>query len=365
MVVIGAGVVGAAVAQRLASQHSLFVLEAFDRVAEGVTSRNSGVIHSGLYYPPKSLKAQLCIRGKTLLYDWVRKKEVPHLQTGKVIVATHTEEEIELESIFRNAMESGASGLERWTGEKLRLRLPGLRGTMALFASETGVVDPVAFTKSLLNDAESQGAMVLTRAKVLKIRKENLGYVLETTRGEIFSKNVVNAAGLHSDEVAKLAGVDTYKIYPCRGDYFRFKSPEKFDMLIYPVKAKGAPGLGVHLTLDVDGGMRLGPDAEYVNSKEDFSSREDKKERFRKSAEKLFGPIRDDQLEYDQCGIRPKLRAPHETEEKDFVVSQDLFGFINLVGIESPGLTASMAIAEFVEKILFVAGGKHDHTKSD
>lgn len=353
VVIIGAGVVGAAVARRLAADgKSVLVLEKFERVGEGVTSRNSGVIHSGIYYPPKSLKARLCVRGKELLYEWARAHEVPHSALGKAIVATTADEEVELANIHRNAVESGATGLTWWSEAELRKRLPLARGTSAVFAGETGIIDPFALTRSFLDDAEGNGAMVLTHAEVTSIEPASGGYRLETSRGPVQAVVVVNAAGLACDEIARLAGIDKYKIYPCRGDYFRLRSPQKYEHLVYPVKSKNDTGLGIHLTIDMSGSYKLGPDTEYVEGKCDFSPREEKREKFRKAAEKLLGPIAPEQLVYDQCGLRPKLRAPHEGAEKDFVIACDLPGFVNLIGIESPGLTSSMAIADEVAKFL-------------
>ncbi|MBI2606889.1 MAG: NAD(P)/FAD-dependent oxidoreductase, partial [Deltaproteobacteria bacterium] len=326
-------------------------LEKFERVAEGVTSRNSGVIHSGIYYPVDSLKARLCIRGKELLYAWCARHGVANSRVGKAIVATNAAEEEQLEALWENARRCGATGLERWPAARLREALAGVHGVAAVFASETGIVDPFEFTRSLLDDAEARGAMVLTSACVRAIRAEAGAFVVDSSRGKVRAARVFNAAGLFADEIARLAGIDKYRVYPCRGDYFRLRGCAAFRHLVYPVRAKGAAGLGIHLTLDLAGGMRLGPDSEYVTSKEDFSlspeKEAQKREKFRATAEKLFGPIALSQLEYDQCGLRPKLRAPDEREEKDFVISEDLPGFVNLVGIESPGLTAAMAIAEY------------------
>ena len=353
VVVIGAGVVGAALARRFAaSGKSVIVMEKHSRVAEGTTSRNSGVIHSGIYYPPESLKAKLCVRGKELLYEWVRAHNVPHLMTGKAIVATNAAEEITLAETFENARRSGATAISMWDSKKLKSALPDVTGTTAMFAAETGIVDPFAYTASLLADAEENGALTLTDCEVTALEPTSHGFRIESSRGPIEAALVLNAAGLYADDIARLAGIDKYKIYPCRGDYFRLRSTKRFPHLIYPVKAKGDSGLGIHLTIDLNGGFRLGPDTEYVDSKDDFCSADHKLEKFRKAAEKLLGPLLAEQLEYDQCGIRPKLRARDEPAEKDFVISQDAPGLVNFVGIESPGLTSALAIAEYAEGLL-------------
>jgi len=347
VVVIGAGVVGAAVAHTLARKgFSVVILEAGPRVAEGVTSRNSGVIHSGLYYPPQSNKAVLCVEGNQRLYAWCQSNNVWHSRCGKLVVANNHAQLPALNALHANAVACGATGLSLCSAAQVAALEPDIPAVGGLLCADTGIVDPVELTQSLLAATEALGGLVLTNAKVQGVRP---GYVLETTRGPITAERVVNAAGLHSDEVAALAGVTTYKIHPCKGDYFRLRSPRHYRHLIYPLKDAAAPGLGVHLTLDRHGGYRLGPDAYYINNKTDFSAPpEDKLEQFRRAAERLLGPIPPGQLSYDTCGIRPKLRAPDELEEKDFVIAEDVPGFFNLVGIESPGLTAALAIAERV-----------------
>jgi L-2-hydroxyglutarate oxidase LhgO len=352
VLVIGAGVVGAATASALArKKFSVIVVEAGPRIAEGVTSRNSGVIHAGLYYPSSSVKAETCIRGKSLLYEWARAKNVPHKQIGKLIIATAESQLANLEAIYQNALASGAAGLELLSEHQIMQGEPAIKAVRAIYSKETGIVDQFELTKSFLTDAEENEAMLLLNCKVESIERTSGGYSIGSTRGPIEAGMVINAAGLASDEIAALAGVHKYKIYPCKGNYFRLRSPKHFNHLIYPVKDPASPGLGVHLTIGLDGGYRLGPDAEFVSSKEDFSEAKHKQKDFFESACKLLGAENIESVEYDTCGIRPKLRAPHEKEEKDFVVSEDLPGLINLIGIESPGLTASMAIAEKVARL--------------
>jgi L-2-hydroxyglutarate oxidase LhgO len=340
--VIGAGVVGAAVAQRLAAAgKSVAVLEQGQRPAEGVTSRNSGVIHSGLYYPAGSLKTRLCIEGQALLYDWCAQKRVPHRKCRKYIVALDGVEEALLAKQLEHAQRCGARGV-RWVQEA------PVRAVAALEATETGIVDAAAFTHSLLDDARENGALVLTGAKVTGLS----GAGLETTRGPLRAAQVVNAAGLFSDHVARLAGVDRYTLHPWRGDYFTLHRRLPFEALIYPVKPPGAPGLGIHLTIDLGGRWRRGPDFEPATSRDDFRAAEHKHAKFFAAAKRLLGDVREDELSWESAGIRPKLRAPHEAEERDFVISKDLPWLVNLIGIESPGLTAALAIGREVERLL-------------
>jgi L-2-hydroxyglutarate oxidase LhgO len=368
-VVIGAGVVGAAVASTLTRKFrdkTCVILESGPRIAEGVTSRNSGVIHAGIYYPPTSLKARSCVRGNALLYEWAGKHGVAHRKTGKLIVAKEKSQLAALESTLKNALASGARELKMLTAAEVSKIEPAIEVEAAILSSTTGIVDPFELTKSFIDDAQSRGAILLTDNKVSALKKRaSGGYEINTTREKIEAQVVVNCAGLYADEIAMLAGLTQYKIYPWRGDYFTLKTSARFNHLIYPVKDAKAAGLGVHLTIDIGGRYKLGPDVEPAKSKEDFRAAPEKEPAFLAAAQKLFGGgiAANDaaggrksagafDLEYDMCGIRPKLRAPGDKDEKDFVVSEDLPGLINLVGIESPGLTSCLALAEEVLKLI-------------
>jgi L-2-hydroxyglutarate oxidase LhgO len=355
--VIGAGVVGCAVAYRLAEAgFTPWVIEAGPRIAEGVTSRNSGVVHSGIYYPPGSVKARSCIRGQVLLYEWCAKMGVSHRKTAKWIVAPKSAEEV-LRGTYENALASGARGV-RWVHSRSELQseIPHVEADVAIHCLETGIVDPFEYTRSFQFAAEGHGAEFVFEAPATTIERLSSGnWRVETARGVIETSVLINSAGLHADDVARMAGVDRYRLYPWRGDYFRLRAKHRYDSLIYPVKPKGSAGLGVHLTLGLDGSCRLGPDARVVDRKDDFGTPENLEERkrvFFESARIYLKDITLDQLEYDSCGIRPKLRSPSDTEEKDFVLSEDLPGLINLVGIESPGLTASADLADRVLALL-------------
>ncbi len=360
VVVIGAGVVGCAVARELSSRGTqVLVLERGLRAGEGTTSRNSGVVHAGLYYPPGSLKATLCVRGKALLYEWCRARGVPHRQVGKWIVGS-TADEADLAALLDNALRSGASGVTPATAERLRRELPGVRADIALFSAETGIVDPAALCRSLQAAAEGHGAQLVFQSQVVGISRAGAGYRIETSRGPIDAERVVNSAGLYADEIARLAGVDKYRIYPCRGDYFAVaRAAGQPAQLVYPVQHKGALGIGIHLSPGLDGSLRLGPDARYVTSKEDlgeFPGLEAKRRAYFDAAKRYLPGVTLDQLRYDSCGLRPKLRSPADVEERDFVLAEDLPGFVNLVGIDSPGLTAALAIAERVGEMVLGTG---------
>jgi len=346
--VIGAGVVGLAVARALArAGHETLILEAESRIATGVTSRNSGVIHAPIHYAPNTLKATLCARGRELLYEFCNTHGVAHRQTGKVIVANHARQLAELERIRIQGEKNGAPEIQVFDAAQLAKLEPHVAGVGALFSPRTGIVDAQELARALLRDAQDHGATLACGARVEAAERKGDAFALRTSLGPIEANIVVNAAGLFADDVAALMGTP-YTVHPWRGDYFVFRPDRRPERLVYPLKDASAPGLGVHLTLDLQGRYRLGPDVEPASSKADFTPREEKHARFLEAAQRLFPWARAEMLAYDTCGIRPKLRAPEHTEERDFVIRADQPGWINLVGIESPGLTASLAIAERV-----------------
>ena len=348
--VIGAGVVGAAVASSLATRgFDVALLEAESRACTGISSRNSGVIHSGLYYPRNSLKAQSCVRGQTLLYEWCERFQVAHKQIGKLVVG----ELNALEALLSGALDNGARGCRLVTAGELAAMEASLTSHPgALFCEFSGIVDAHELTSSLIANAVHQGATYVTSSKLKEVGQGARGWELITSRGPLVAERVVNAAGLHVDDVAAMFGVESPTIYPCRGDYFRWRTQRTFKHLIYPVKSQQERGLGVHLTLELDGGLKLGPDSEYVNSKNDFGPAPHKLGQFVQAAERLFGAIEPSRLHWDSCGIRPKLRGPDDADEKDFVLLEKPAGVIHMLGIESPGLTAALALAESVDERL-------------
>ena len=351
IVIIGAGVVGCAIAQEIANENTdIHIIEKNSSFGEGVTSRNSGVIHAGLYYPPYSLKSTLCQEGRELLYQWCTQKSIPHKKTGKLVVAAKSEDEIWLENLYQNALKSGVKENYLKFLSKLEIQSisPYIKGVKALYSSESGIVDVPAFCRSLYVEAMKKSAQFHFDCEVQGITYKE-GYTIHTTRGDIPCDIVINSAGLYADEIAKMAGIHKYTIYPWRGDYFKVKLPYKIDQLVYPVRQPTASGLGVHLTMNMEGNYFLGPDCEPSDSKENFGSKPEKLMKFYESASQLLDGLKSDMLSYETCCIRPKLRAFDEKEEKDFVISEDPPQFFNLVGIESPGLTASLAIARYVK----------------
>lgn len=354
LAVVGAGAVGCAIAARLAPHASTLVLEAGPREGEGVSSRNSGVIHSGLYYRPGSRKATGCVRGQALLYEWARRREVPHAATGKLVVARDRSDREALEALASNARASGARGVRLVSGAEAASREPALPAVDgALWCPWSGVVDPAALVRSLRVEAEHHDAYVAFEAPVHAMRADGSGWVLETARGPVAADAVVNAAGLHADRVASLAGHHGHRIHPSRGDYYRLRLRRRYRRLLYPVRRSDRSGLGIHLTLELDGGLRLGPDARWVDRRNDLGPPDETlRDRFHEAGQRLLGPFSAEALTWDGAGIRPKLHGPDDRgadRADDFVLVEDPPGCLHLLGIESPGLTAALALAEEVE----------------
>ena len=360
VVVVGAGVVGSAVALSLSKLGlACVVVDSEERECTGISSRNSGVVHAGIYYPKGSLKSSLCIQGNRLLQEWCEKRALRYSRIGKLIVAQADEIE-ELEGTFHHAKDCGAEGLKLLSARELQALEPDVSGAAAILSPRSGIVDAAQLTRSLVLESESLGTTFVFRCRVNSINVLGpYSYELLTSRGVIRASLIINCSGLYADHVATMVGIQKYRVYPWRGDYFKLKQAPSTKKLVYPSKPKNAPGLGIHLTVDIAGAWKLGPDVEACQSKEDFSispqRAQEKAATFLASAQRFLKGLTANDLSYDYCGIRPKLRSPEDKTEKDFVISEDLPGFVNLVGIESPGLTASLAIGQKVVS-LFESG---------
>jgi L-2-hydroxyglutarate oxidase LhgO len=364
VVVVGAGAVGLAVAAALAGAgRSVAVLERGAGIARETTSRNSQVVHAGLYYPAGSWKARLCREGRERLYERCERLRIPHRRIGKLVVAVEEGERPALERLRALGTENGAPGLEIVDGETVRRSEPAVRAVAALVSPDTGIVDAHALCLSWLAEAEQHGAWLALRREVVSIEPQPGGYRVEASepdggRATLECAALVNAAGLDGDRVATLAGIDVdargWRLRPCKGDYFALApgAPLKLGRLVYPLPA-GA-GLGIHVTLDLGGRVRLGPDAEYVDRVR-YDVDPAKAEAFAAAAGRYLPGLRAEWLTPDQAGVRPKLAGPGEGF-RDFVVEEGsadgLPGFVNLIGIESPGLTAAPAIARRVLALL-------------
>ena len=359
IVIIGAGVVGLSIAAKLSEKSdAVYILEKNAKYGQETSSHNSGVIHSGIHYPKGSLKAKLCVKGNIMTYDICDKYHVPFKKLGKLTVALHEDEIDELEKLMRQGQDNEVEDLKFLDKEEVKKLEPNINVEKALLSPSTGIVEPDELMNHYYAKAGKNGAMLVAETEVKDIKQTPNGYEIEgTSVGEKFTiaaKTIINCAGLYADSVAAMTGLEIdklgYRQHPCKGDYFRLTGKPPVRMLVYPIP-KGA-GLGIHLTPDMGGSIRLGPNAYYVNR---FSYEVESNEReFREDVERFMPQIRERQINADSAGIRPKLQGPKDPF-KDFLIRHEtdhsLFGFINLIGIESPGLTAAPAIAEFVSGI--------------
>ena len=363
VVVVGAGVVGLAVAARLAARHpDLVLLERNARHGQETSSRNSEVIHAGIYYPRGSLKARLCVEGNRLLYELCAARDVPHRRCGKIIIAADESELPALHELRERARANGVE-LQPLSAAAMAALEPHVRSAGGLLSPDSGIVSAHGLMDALLHEVRQAGAVFQPRSEVVGLDKSNGEYRLEVRTGgsveRITAERVVNAAGLQADAVAALAGIDVdaagYRQHYCKGSYFSV-APSRAGLvnrLVYPLP--GRYSLGVHAVLGLDGRLRFGPDAEYVGRDADYRVDETKAPAFAEAARRLVPAITDADLAPDTSGLRPKLQGPGEAV-RDFVIAEEsdrgLPGFVNLIGMESPGLTSAPAIARHVETLL-------------
>lgn len=361
--IIGAGAIGLAIAHFLSENRlDVTVIEKNPSFGRETSSRNSEVIHAGLYYPKNSFKAKTCVEGRGLLYDFCYENGIPHKKLGKLIVASGKEKIAKLETIRKNALDCGAGNLEFLSRPEMRKLEPDIKAECALLSPESGIFDTHAFMGVLHTSAKERGVNFAFSVEAEKIEKKKSFYeiTVKEPKGGRFSFQtglVINASGLWADRVAEFVGIDpdkaSYRIHYCKGGYFRIRNPKKFSIkhLIYPPPAE--TDLGVHLTPDMSGGLRLGPDAKYVKDM-DYTVREEEKDAFLNSVREFLPDLERNDIIPDTAGIRPKLQGRGEGF-RDFVIRDEADkgfpGFINLIGIESPGLTSSLAIGEMVKEL--------------
>ena len=354
-VVIGAGVVGLAVARALAlSGREVVVLEAANAIGTGTSSRNSEVIHAGIYYPKDSLKARLCVRGKALLYEYCATHGVQVQRCGKLIVATSPEQVAQLQAIREKAANNGVTDMVMLTQQEAQALEPALQCHAALLSPSTGIVDSHGLMLALQGDLESAGGAVALLSAFSSAEVGADGITVHTQDGSaLHTPLLVNAAGLHAPDVAaRIQGLQARHIpraYYAKGNYFTLAGRSPFSRLIYPVPE--AAGLGVHLTLDMGGQAKFGPDVQWVDSPEDLQVDPQRCAGFYDEVRKYWPDLRDGALVPGYAGIRPKISGPDEAAA-DFCIQTQaehgVGGLINLLGIESPGLTSCLAIAEYV-----------------
>ena len=363
--IVGAGVVGLAIAAQVARHdRTVFVLEKNDTFGQETSSRHSGVIHSGIYYPPGSLKARLCVRGRRLLYELGEKYGIGHKRLGKLIVAADEGEVDQLHTLMERGEQNGVDGLRLLSRGEMRALEPNITGAAAILSEATGIIDAHGLMKSFAGRAEASDAQIAYRAEVVGIEKLVDGYQVAVEdasgRSTFATRLLLNCAGLYSDKVAAMAGIDIdkagYRLHYCKGEYFSVGNGKNrlIKRLIYPVPLAEVAGVGIHVTFDLDGRMRLGPNVHYLDSL-DYTVDIRHKVPFYESAKQMLPFIELDDLEPEMAGIRPKLQEEGGAF-RDFVIREEsdkgLPGLINLIGIESPGLTSSSAIAEYVGRMV-------------
>jgi L-2-hydroxyglutarate oxidase LhgO len=359
-IVAGAGVIGIAVARALArAGREVLVLEAAEAIGTETSSRNSEVIHAGIYYPRDSLMARFCVAGRRALYDYCRDRGVPHVACGKLIVATDAEEDGRLDSIRMRAEANGVEGMRRLTGAEARALEPNLACVGALLSPRTGIIDSHAYMLALQGEAEDAGAAFAFRSPVRRARAHGGGIEVEAGETEtvlLSCRLFINAAGLHASALAaRIEGLDARFIptaYYAKGSYFSLAGRAPFSRLIYPVPVPG--GLGVHLTLDLGGQARFGPDVEWVD-RIDYNVDPRRAATFYAAVRRYWPALPDGALLPGYAGVRPKI-VPQGAPGQDFCLQgpavHGVPGLINLFGIESPGLTASLALAEAVREVV-------------
>lgn len=357
-IVIGAGVIGLAIAWSLARRGcAVLILEREGGFGTGISSRNSEVIHAGLHYPPGSFKARLCREGRDLLYAYCAERQVAHRRCGKLIVATDASELPALAAIDARAVACGTDDLVPLGAAQARAIEPALDCAGALLSPSSGIVDARGLMLALLGEAEDHGAMLARHAPVERIYRGVDDWRVEAGGDEVTAPLLVNAAGLDAQTVAaSIEGLDPASIPPrflAKGQYFTYAGRVPFGRLIYPVPAPG--GLGTHLTLDLAGQARFGPDVEWVDAV-DWAVDPGRKPYFVEVARRIWPGLDADRLQPGYAGIRPKLVGPGEADADfriDGEAAHGLPGLVNLFGIESPGLTASLAIGNEVAGMLF------------
>jgi len=360
--IIGAGVVGLATAREIARRgERVFVFEKNRTFGLETSSRNSEVIHAGIYYPENSLKAKLCVEGKNLLYELCDRRDIAYNRLGKIIVAADENETTQLEKLYEQGRRNGVEDLMLLSRTELQKLEPNIQARAGLLSPSSGILDSHTLLKCLYNQARERGAEFVFNTEVVGVEMAGAKYKVQIKDrdgiSDVIAHVVVNCAGLSSDKVAQLAGIDIgkagYKLHYCKGEYFSLSSKYKnlVSRLIYPTPEQA--GHGIHVTMGLDGRVRLGPSANYVATI-DYSVNDRYKQAFYESVRRFLHSIELEDLAPESAGIRPKLQGPDDSF-RDFVIAHEekigFPGLINLIGIESPGLTASLAIARYVGRI--------------
>ncbi len=366
ILIVGGGVVGSAIARAVSARWSdVFLLEALPRLAMGASSRNSGVIHSGLYYRPGSLKAKHCVRGNQLTYEFCAAHNVPHRNTGKIVVASSLGDERQLSELLETGRANGLQGLRLIDRAAIRAREPHVEGVQAIEVPSTGIVASEELVRAYARVAADRGAHVVTHAKVEKLEALSDGIRVVSSAGEIEARCVINSAGLFADEIAAMLGskMARHRIYPVRGEYCEIVRGKQDWVrgLVYPLPHADGLSLGTHLTKTLWGSVLVGPTARYIDDKNDYERNREPVEYFAGLTKLLLPGIEASDLTLAYSGIRAKLApppsllpTPHASSMTDFIIERDpeFPRVVQLMGIESPGLTSAPAIADHVSELV-------------
>jgi L-2-hydroxyglutarate oxidase LhgO len=362
--IIGAGVIGLSIAAELSKRfQDILIIERHPTFGQETSSRNSEVIHAGIYYPRDSLKAKTCVEGNRLLYEFCVDHNVAHKRIGKLIVANNALETDDLEKLFKQGQANGARRLEFIYKDRIKHLELHIEAESAIYSADTGIIDTHSFMKALVSQLRFRQGTIAYNTELTAIEHVNEGYIVSTAQDakeayKFFTRVLINCAGLYSDKISQLLGLkkEEYKLKYCKGDYFRVcaNKSKLVKRLIYPVPKKHGSGLGIHATLDLVGSLRLGPDEEYIEEL-NYDINPKKAGFFYEDVRRFLPFIEVKDLSPDIAGIRPKLQGPNEGF-RDFIIKEEVDngfpGFINLIGIESPGFTASLSIAKLVRNLI-------------
>ena len=354
-IIIGAGIVGLAIAHKLSEQYkNILLIDKESSFGRHISSRNSEVIHSGIYYDPNSLKAKLCLEGNKLLYDFSNKYGINHQNCGKIIISTNNKDMDRLESLMKNGTQNGLEGMELLNSNQVNIREPLIKSVGGLWIPSSGIIDSCGLMNKLEYLIKSHGDTIIYNTEIIDIKHNKDIYELffKNLDYQATSKVIINSSGLWCDQIAKMIGINDYEVHFCKGEYYKTsKYKNEIQSLIYPLP--NDISLGIHAVLHLDGTLGFGPNAYYVNDI-NYDMDERHKNSFLKHIN-TFLDLKEYELHEDFTGIRPKIQQRGDPPH-DFIITNEFKkgyeNFINLIGIESPGLTSSLAIAKYVKKII-------------
>lgn len=353
IIIIGSGVVGSAIARELSKYKiKVAVLEKELDVCNETSGRNSGVLHAGFNNKANSLMAKLCVEGNKNFDQIAKELNIPFKRTGKLVVGFNEEDKSKLIQMKEQGEANNVVGLEIINKEEMKKIAPNIDGEFAMYSKTTGILNPFIYTIAMAENAKENGVDFFLDNEVIDIKKVDDIYNVKTTQNEFKSKWIINSAGLNSDNIAKMLGINDYEIHPCRGQYFILdqRVGPLLPLPAYPVPNIKQGGLGIHLTPSIDGNILIGPSSEYINENDDYSVTKKTMDLLIKDGSRIFPHIKKEHFIRNFCGIRPKLASKEKGGYEDFVIkeNENYPNNINLIGIESPGLTSAVPIAKYV-----------------